>query len=133
MSTKELLLAEIEKRAYNPRDEMNNRALREIAFDWAESLLYELRVEQAANERGACLEGLAAVMEKYVVLFCFASDSFLTLCQLVPLGAGAGQRPATPSQVHRLDGQVHGVCHEQTRSQGGVPQHSTVQWQVFGE
>ncbi|ORX34220.1 hypothetical protein BD324DRAFT_653488 [Kockovaella imperatae] len=57
------LLGEIEKRPYMPKDTVTNQSLREVAFEWAESLLYELRVEQAANERGACLEGLSAVME----------------------------------------------------------------------
>ena len=60
-------LNEIEKRPASTKEEVN-RALREVAFDWAESLLYELRVEQAANERGACLEGLGSVLERSVQL-----------------------------------------------------------------
>ncbi|KAK4685823.1 hypothetical protein P7C73_g4314, partial [Tremellales sp. Uapishka_1] len=52
------VMVEIEKRG----DEAH-AALREMCFEWAETLLFELKVEQPANERGACLEGLAAVME----------------------------------------------------------------------
>lgn len=56
-------VAEIDKRCYDPRDEPQYRELREFCYDWADSLLFELRNEQPANERGACLEGLAAILE----------------------------------------------------------------------
>ncbi len=45
---------------------MTNRQMREILFEWADVLLEELGVEQPANERGACLEGLAAILERLV-------------------------------------------------------------------
>lgn len=61
------LLVEVDKRPFDPRDEPGNAALREVCFHWAEVVLLELKVEQAANERGACLEGLAAVMERSVL------------------------------------------------------------------
>ena len=60
------LLTEIEKQSLTTREDTTNRALREVAFDWAESLLYELKAEQTANERGSCLEGLAGVLERSV-------------------------------------------------------------------
>lgn len=56
-------VAEIDKRCYDPREEPQYRELREFCYDWADSLLFELRNEQPANERGACLEGLAAILE----------------------------------------------------------------------
>jgi len=57
------LLVEVEKHPHSSSDEPGNASLREACFSWADALLQEMRVEQAANERGACLEGLAAVME----------------------------------------------------------------------
>ncbi|KAL1406191.1 hypothetical protein Q8F55_007880 [Vanrija albida] len=56
-------LAEVDKRTYDERDEKANRELRDVCFEWADALLFELRVEQPANERGACLEGLASILE----------------------------------------------------------------------
>ncbi|BEJ18126.1 hypothetical protein CspHIS471_0704030 [Cutaneotrichosporon sp. HIS471] len=58
-----VLVQEVDRRCYSPHEEAAYRDLREVCFDWADSLLFELRVEQPANERGACLEGLAAVLE----------------------------------------------------------------------
>ncbi|BEI87095.1 hypothetical protein CcaverHIS002_0704410 [Cutaneotrichosporon cavernicola] len=58
-----VLVQEVDRRCYLPHEEAAYRDLREVCFDWADSLLFELRVEQPANERGACLEGLAAVLE----------------------------------------------------------------------
>jgi hypothetical protein len=59
------LLAELDRRAYDPAQEASGvyGVLRRGCFDWAETLLEELRTEQPAHERGACLEGLAAVIE----------------------------------------------------------------------
>ncbi|WVW82100.1 hypothetical protein I302_104105 [Kwoniella bestiolae CBS 10118] len=57
------LMLEIDKRAYDQSEEQAYTILRAACFDWADALLFELRVEQPANERGACLEGLAAVVE----------------------------------------------------------------------
>lgn len=59
-------MVEIEKRGCDLRDDMTNRQMREILFEWADVLLEELGVEQPANERGACLEGLAAILERLV-------------------------------------------------------------------
>ena len=57
------LLFEIEKRPYESSDESGNSALRTSMFEWSDALLFELQIEQSANERGACLEALSAVME----------------------------------------------------------------------
>ncbi|KAK6905515.1 hypothetical protein I203_106344 [Kwoniella mangroviensis CBS 8507] len=57
------LMLEVDKRAYDPSEEQAYTMLRAACFEWADALLFELRVEQPANERGACLEGLAAVVE----------------------------------------------------------------------
>ncbi|KAK8865757.1 hypothetical protein IAR55_000904 [Kwoniella newhampshirensis] len=57
------LMIEVDKRAYDASEETAYVLLREACFEWADALLFELRVEQPANERGACLEGLAAVVE----------------------------------------------------------------------
>jgi hypothetical protein len=57
------LLFEVEKRPYDSKDESGNSALRTSMFEWADALLFELQIEQSANERGACLEALSAVME----------------------------------------------------------------------
>lgn len=61
----ELLLycSELDKRCYSRKEEAQYHDLREVCFEWGDALLYELRVEQPANERGACLEGLAAILE----------------------------------------------------------------------
>lgn len=64
-------VAEVDRRCYDRREEQTYRDLREVCFDWADSLLFELRVEQPANERGACLEGLAAILESQ----CLASHA----------------------------------------------------------
>ena len=64
------LLAEIDKRTFGT-DEYGCKALREQCFAWIDALLFELRVEQPANERGACLEGLGCVFERSVVAFGF--------------------------------------------------------------
>jgi hypothetical protein len=58
------LVVELEKRSYDQLDERSNVPLREACFSWAEALLFDLQVEQPANERGACLEGLAGIMER---------------------------------------------------------------------
>jgi hypothetical protein len=58
------LLMEIDVRPYDAKKDVAWAGVREACFDWAEILLLELNVEQAANERGACLEGLAGVMER---------------------------------------------------------------------
>lgn len=57
------MLHEGEKRGFDAFDDAGNAALRAVCFDWADALLFELRVEQPAIERGACLEGLAAILE----------------------------------------------------------------------
>ncbi|OCF33327.1 hypothetical protein I316_05068 [Kwoniella heveanensis BCC8398] len=57
------LMVEIDKRSYNPAEEQTYAMLRSACFEWADALLFELGVEQPANERGACLEGLAAIVE----------------------------------------------------------------------
>ncbi|WVF70746.1 hypothetical protein IAT40_005540 [Kwoniella sp. CBS 6097] len=57
------LMVEVDKRSYDPAEEQTYVMLRAACFEWADALLYELRVEQPANERGACLEGLAAIVE----------------------------------------------------------------------
>jgi hypothetical protein len=57
------LLFEVEKRPYDPSDDSGNQALRSSMFEWSDALLFELQIEQTANERGACLEALSAVME----------------------------------------------------------------------
>lgn len=56
---------EIDKRVYQDEDH-SYKMLREQSFQWIDALLGELKVEQAANERGACLEGLGSVFEKSV-------------------------------------------------------------------
>ena len=56
-------MIEIDKRPYDPREEGTNNLLRESCFEWIDTLLIELRVEQPANERGACLEGLSSMLE----------------------------------------------------------------------
>jgi len=56
------LIAEIDKRTYEI-EEHSCKMLREQSFQWIDALLSELKVEQAANERGASLEGLAGVLE----------------------------------------------------------------------
>ena len=55
------LLSEIDHRPL--REDIANKALREQCFAWIDQLNKELKVEQSANERGACLECLAAVLE----------------------------------------------------------------------
>jgi hypothetical protein len=57
------LLFEVEKRPYVSADESGNTSLRSSMFGWSDALLFELQIEQTANERGACLEALSAVME----------------------------------------------------------------------
>lgn len=57
------LMLEIEKRPFDGHDETGNAALRSSLFEWSDALLFELQIEQAAHERGACLEALSAVME----------------------------------------------------------------------
>jgi hypothetical protein len=57
------LLFEIEKRPYEINDEAGNSALRTSMFEWSDALLFELQIEQSANERGACLEALSAILE----------------------------------------------------------------------
>jgi len=57
------LLFEVEKRPYDSTDDYGNTALRSSMFEWSDALLFELQIEQTANERGACLEALSAVME----------------------------------------------------------------------
>ena len=59
---------EIDKRVYQDEDH-SYKMLREQSFQWIDALLGELKVEQAANERGACLEGLGSVLEKLVHTF----------------------------------------------------------------
>jgi hypothetical protein len=66
-----VLIQEVDRRCYSHHEEAAYRDLREVCYDWADSLLFELRVEQPANERGACLEGLAAVLESQ----CLAADA----------------------------------------------------------
>lgn len=63
------LLGELDRRGYVPADDVSglNTVLRQICFDWADTLLDELRVEQPAHERGACLESLAAILENTVL------------------------------------------------------------------
>lgn len=58
------LLRELAKKPYNPNEEVANAPLRDVCFEWADVLLWELRLDQAANERGACLEGLASIVER---------------------------------------------------------------------
>ncbi|WWC58416.1 uncharacterized protein I303_100956 [Kwoniella dejecticola CBS 10117] len=57
------MMLEVDRRAYDPSEEPAYLMLRAACFEWCDALLFELRVEQPANERGACLEGLAAVVE----------------------------------------------------------------------
>ncbi|WVR05720.1 hypothetical protein IAU60_002744 [Kwoniella sp. DSM 27419] len=57
------MMAEVDRKAYSPEDEQAYNILRSVCFEWAEALLSELRIEQPAHERGAALEGLAAVIE----------------------------------------------------------------------
>jgi hypothetical protein len=57
------LITEIDKRTYEIGDH-SCKMLREQSFQWIDALLVELKVEQAAAERGACLEGLGSVFEK---------------------------------------------------------------------
>ena len=58
------ILVEVDKRLFDDRDDGGSLALREMCFEWTDTLLFELQIEQAANERGACLEGLAAILER---------------------------------------------------------------------
>nr|XP_019014772.1 uncharacterized protein I206_00858 [Kwoniella pini CBS 10737]OCF53553.1 hypothetical protein I206_00858 [Kwoniella pini CBS 10737] len=57
------VMLEVDRRAYDSAEEPAYIMLRAACFEWCDALLFELRVEQPANERGACLEGLAAVIE----------------------------------------------------------------------
>jgi hypothetical protein len=59
------LLGEIDARPYDVNDDNSWQTLREQCFAWADTFMVELRIEQAAHERGACLEGLAAVLERW--------------------------------------------------------------------
>lgn len=60
------LLAEIEKHNIIKNDHAT-KMLQNQCFEWINEMMFELRVEQAANERGASLEGLAAVLERFFV------------------------------------------------------------------
>jgi hypothetical protein len=64
------LVAEIDKRYYDSRptgeEASSKRILREKCFEWIDTLFFELQVEQPAGERGACLEGFAAILERWV-------------------------------------------------------------------
>ncbi|EIW72637.1 hypothetical protein M231_06537 [Tremella mesenterica] len=55
-------MSELEKRPIVPGD-AGVAAVREVGFAWIDAFMLELQVEQPANERGACLEGLAAMIE----------------------------------------------------------------------
>lgn len=68
------LLLEIDRRPYDPKDELAYSALRHSLFEWADALMFELQIEQSANERGACLEALATVIESTV----FSERAFKT-------------------------------------------------------
>lgn len=57
------ILAEIEKRKI-AKNEHSTKMLQDQCFEWINEMMFELRVEQAANERGASLEALAAVFER---------------------------------------------------------------------
>jgi hypothetical protein len=56
-------IGELDRRCYKPQEEVQFRELRIVCFEWADVLLNELGVEQPANDRGACLDGLAAILE----------------------------------------------------------------------
>ncbi|GHJ85745.1 hypothetical protein NliqN6_2147 [Naganishia liquefaciens] len=74
-------LVEGEKKGFDATDERGHMALRAVSIDWSvvtngclascshsmtirlNVLLHELEVDQAANERGACLEALSSIME----------------------------------------------------------------------
>lgn len=58
------LIVELDKRPVESREDHLNVSMTDAAFQWCEALLFELRVDRAANERGACLEGLAAMLER---------------------------------------------------------------------
>ena len=79
-------LVEGEKKGFDATDERGHMALRAVSIDWSvvtngclascshsmtirlNVLLHELEVDQAANERGACLEALSSIMERSVAL-----------------------------------------------------------------
>ena len=56
-------MAEVEKRPIASQNQASVSATRDACFAWIDALMLELQVEQPANERGACLEGLAAMIE----------------------------------------------------------------------
>ncbi|KAJ9125259.1 hypothetical protein QFC22_000214 [Naganishia vaughanmartiniae] len=60
-------LVEGEKNGFDAGDEAGSAALRAVSIDWLELLLMELKVDQPANERGACLEALSSIMESPVL------------------------------------------------------------------
>lgn len=59
-------LLEAEKKGYNIEELAGNSAVRAVSVEWVNVLLAELNIEQPANERGACLECLAAIIESNV-------------------------------------------------------------------
>ncbi|KAJ9108791.1 hypothetical protein QFC21_000111 [Naganishia friedmannii] len=57
-------LVEGEKKGFDASDKAGSAALRAASIEWLELLLVELKIDQPANERGACLEALSSIMER---------------------------------------------------------------------
>jgi hypothetical protein len=60
------LLSEVDKRTLEKNEAATNM-LQEQCFEWIDEMMFELKLEQGANERGASLEGLAASIERSVI------------------------------------------------------------------
>lgn len=61
------LLYDAERRGFDPSQRADNKALRALAFEGLAMFIQKgLWLEQSANERGAVLEAVAALVEGYV-------------------------------------------------------------------
>lgn len=59
-------LVEAERRGFTLSERPGNAAVRAVSVEWIHALLVELQTDQQANERGACLEALSAIIESSV-------------------------------------------------------------------
>lgn len=60
------LIAETDRRAYNREQEDEYTLLRETFLKWISVLASELKFDRPVDERGAVLESLASLFERYV-------------------------------------------------------------------
>lgn len=63
-------LVEAERRGFQLSERPGNAAVRAVSVEWVHALLVELQTDQQANERGACLEALSAIIESSVFSAC---------------------------------------------------------------